>query len=76
MLSISTNWTRDQPAIVFAQEGQVKSEPNLEVMKRLSLHEGTKVQVLDTVNDWKEIKLKTVKQGGYLQQILKRFNLF
>ncbi|WP_053976356.1 tetratricopeptide repeat protein [Mangrovimonas xylaniphaga] len=54
---------RDQPAIVFAQESQVKSEPNLRSEEAFRLHEGTKVQVLDTLNDWKKIKLSDGKTG-------------
>ena len=51
------------PAIVFAQESQVKSEPNLRSDEAFVLHEGTKVQVLDTVNNWKKIKLSDGKTG-------------
>ncbi|MEZ4801359.1 MAG: tetratricopeptide repeat protein [Gelidibacter sp.] len=54
---------KDQPAIVFAQESQVKSEPNLRSTESFKLHEGTKVQVLDTVNNWKKIKLADGKTG-------------
>ncbi|MFK7780867.1 tetratricopeptide repeat protein, partial [Psychroserpens sp.] len=39
----------NQPAIVFAQETKIKSEPNLRSSEAFVLHEGTKVQVLDTV---------------------------
>ena len=53
----------DQPAIVFAKETQVKSEPNLRSSESFKLHEGTKVQILDTVNDWKKIKLADGKTG-------------
>lgn len=54
---------KDQPAIVFASESQVKSEPNLRSTESFKLHEGTKVQVLDTVNNWKKIKLSDGKSG-------------
>lgn len=53
----------DNPAIVFAQESKVKSEPNLRSEESFRLHEGTKVQVLDTVNNWKKIKLSDGKTG-------------
>ncbi len=53
----------DHPAIVFAEESQVKSEPNLRGNEAFILHEGTKVQVLDTVNSWKKIKLADGKTG-------------
>jgi tetratricopeptide (TPR) repeat protein len=53
----------DKPAIVFAKESQVKSEPNLRSNEAFTLHEGTKVQVLDTLNNWKKIKLTDGKIG-------------
>lgn len=53
----------DQPAIVFAKESQVKSEPNLRSSESFKLHEGTKVQILDTVNHWKKIQLADGKTG-------------
>lgn len=54
---------KDQPAIVFAQESQIKSEPNLRSTEAFKLHEGTKVQILDTVNNWKKIRLADGKTG-------------
>jgi tetratricopeptide (TPR) repeat protein len=54
---------KDQPAIVFAQETVIKSEPNKRSQELFRLHEGTKVQILDTVNQWKEIKLADGKIG-------------
>lgn len=53
----------DKPAIVFAQESSVKNEPNSRSEDAFNLHEGTKVQVLDTVNNWKKIKLQDGKTG-------------
>ncbi|MCL8008576.1 tetratricopeptide repeat protein [Gelidibacter japonicus] len=53
----------DQPAIVFAKESQVKSEPNLRSSESFKLHEGTKVQILDTVNHWKKIQIADGKTG-------------
>jgi tetratricopeptide (TPR) repeat protein len=53
----------DKPAIVFAVESKVKSEPNTRSEESFRLHEGTKVQVLDTVQNWKKIKLADGKTG-------------
>lgn len=53
----------NNPAIVFAQETKVKSEPNLRSDEAFRLHEGTKVQVLDTINNWMKIKLSDGKTG-------------
>lgn len=53
----------DNPAIVFATESQVKSEPNLASSEAFVLHEGTKVMILETVNNWKRISLADGKSG-------------
>jgi tetratricopeptide (TPR) repeat protein len=55
--------TSNNPAIVFAQETQVKTEPNLRSEEAFKLHEGTKVNVIDTIGNWKEIKLTDGKTG-------------
>ncbi|MFL0353273.1 tetratricopeptide repeat protein [Xanthomarina sp. GH4-25] len=62
---------KDQPAIVFVQESQIKSEPNLRSTEAFILHEGTKVQIIDTVNNWKKIKLSDGKTGWILNQDIK-----
>ncbi|KAA1247596.1 tetratricopeptide repeat protein [Aquimarina sp. RZ0] len=53
----------NQYAIIFAQETTVKSEPNLRSEEVFQLHEGTKVKITETVNDWKKIKLSDGKIG-------------
>lgn len=67
---------KDQPAIVFAQESLVKTEPNLRSSESFKLHEGTKVQVLDTVNNWKKIKLADGKTGWIPESDIKLLNHF
>lgn len=62
---------KDNPAIVFSKESQVKSEPNLRSEEVFTLHEGTKVQVLESVNDWNKIKLANGKTGWILTQDIK-----
>ncbi|MBJ6367385.1 SH3 domain-containing protein [Snuella sedimenti] len=62
---------KDRPAIVFAQESKVKSEPNSRSEESFRLHEGTKVQILDTVNNWKKIKLTDGKTGWVPNQDIK-----
>jgi len=61
----------DQPAIVFTQETKVKSEPNTRSEEAFRLHEGTKVQVLDTVKNWKKIKLTDGKTGWISENDIK-----
>ena len=67
---------KDQPAIVFAKETQVKSEPNLRSSESFKLHEGTKVQILDTVNNWKKIKLADGKTGWIPKDDIKSLNIY
>ncbi len=54
---------KNNPAIVFAAESQVKSEPNLASSDAFVLHEGTKVIVLDSVKNWQKILLADGKKG-------------
>jgi tetratricopeptide (TPR) repeat protein len=61
----------DKPAIVFVQESKVKAEPNLRSEESFRLHEGTKVQVLDTVKNWKKIKLADGKTGWVSEDDIK-----
>ena len=65
---------RDNPAIIFAQESTVKSEPNIRSQELFRLHEGTKIQVLDTVGDWKKIKLADGKTGWMASEDIKLLN--
>lgn len=50
-------------AIVFSEEASVKTEPNRRSDESFRLHEGTKVKVLETVKEWKSIKLADGKTG-------------
>ncbi|WP_397363985.1 tetratricopeptide repeat protein [Olleya sp. R77988] len=68
--------TKNNPAIVFAQESEVKTEPNLGGSEAFLLHEGTKVQVLDTINNWKKIKLADGKTGWIVASDIKLLNNF
>lgn len=67
---------KNKPAIIFAQESKVKSEPNLRSEESFRLHEGTKVQVLDIINDWKKIKLSDGKVGWVISEDIKLLNDF
>ena len=67
---------KDNPAIVFSQESKVKSNPNSKSEESFRLHEGTKVQVVDTYNNWKKIKLSDGKMGWVISddiRLLKDF---
>lgn len=50
-------------AIVFALKTEIKNAPAVSADEIFDLHEGTKVIVLDAVDDWKKIKLADGKVG-------------
>ena len=67
----------DRPAIVFAEESEIKTEPNLRSDNAFSLHEGTKVQVLEDFDDnWSKIQLSDGKTGWILKNNIKLLNDF
>ncbi len=53
----------DQPAIVFENEVKVRSEPNERSQAVFTLHEGTKLNVLETLNEYKKIRLADGQTG-------------
>lgn len=57
------NYDNDQPAIVFAEITAVKTEPNGNATTAFTLHEGTKVYVYETVDNFKKIELSDGKKG-------------
>ena len=61
----------DQPAIIFDQEVIVKTEPNDRSDIAFTLHEGTKVNVLEEFDSWKKIELTDGQTGWLLSESLK-----
>jgi tetratricopeptide (TPR) repeat protein len=61
----------DNPAIVFTEITTVKSEPKATASNLFVLHEGTKVQLLETVDDWKKIQLQDERKGWILASAVK-----
>jgi SH3-like domain-containing protein len=60
------------PAIVFAKETEVRVEPNLRAETSFTLHEGTKVLVIENYNgDWSKIKLLNGETGWMASSELK-----
>jgi len=50
-------------AIIMSETVTVKSEPNNASEKLFTLHEGTKINVLETANEWSKIKLPNGNEG-------------
>lgn len=65
---------KESPAIVFADEVIVKSEPNASAPDVFTLHEGTKVYALETVGNYKKIQLLNQKEGWIVKSAIKELN--
>ncbi len=61
----------DRPAIVFAEVIVVKSEPNSAAQDAFTLHAGTKVYVLESLNNFKKIQLLDLKEGWIEKSAIK-----
>lgn len=58
----------DDPAIIFSKEVRVLAEPNKRSQEVFTLHEGTKVNVVDYLEDWQKIKIAD-GQTGWLPSV-------
>ena len=58
-------------AIVFVKKTAVRNAPTFNSEEVFILHEGTKVMVLDAVDNWKKIKLVDGKQGWMIADEIK-----
>lgn len=63
--------TNTNYAIVYSQEANIKSEPNLRSEHLFKLHEGTKVKLIESVENWNKIELENGKIGWISQQEIK-----
>ncbi|WP_010522961.1 tetratricopeptide repeat protein [Aquimarina agarivorans] len=66
-----TNKKNNRYAIIFAKEIKIQSEPNSRSEKLYTLHEGTKVKLLEAVDDWRKVKLSDGKVGWLPQKEVK-----
>jgi tetratricopeptide (TPR) repeat protein len=58
-----SHFDNEKPAIVFAESTEVKSEPQKASAATFTLHEGTKVYVIETLENWKKIQLTDGTEG-------------
>lgn len=65
------DFNANNSAIVFSQESQVKAEPNNRSQQIFILHEGTKVNVLEELGEWKRIRLTDGKTGWIASESIK-----
>ncbi|WP_348823889.1 tetratricopeptide repeat protein [Flavobacterium aestuarii] len=58
-----SHYDNEKPAIVFAESADVRSEPQNASSSIFILHEGTKVYVEETLDNWKKIQLTDGTEG-------------
>ena len=61
----------ERPAIVFAPVLLVKSEPQANAQDAFTLHEGTKVYVIEVLDNWRKVALADGNQGWVEQSAIK-----
>lgn len=66
------DYSRNNPAIIFAEEIEVKAEPSRGSSTAFVLHEGTKVQVTAEDGQWYRILLSDGKDGWIQSSELKK----
>lgn len=65
------DYQSERPAIVFEEILSVKNEPRENATEAFVLHEGTKVYVLETVENWKKIQLSDETEGWVQKEAIK-----
>jgi len=65
------DFNADLPAIVFSKEVVVKSEPNERSQGVFKLHEGTKLNVLEELKNWKKIQIADGQTGWLSSESIK-----
>jgi tetratricopeptide (TPR) repeat protein len=65
-------YNKDQPAIVFSEVVSVKSEPKNGASDAFVLHEGTKVYVIESLDNWDKIQLTDGNEGWIENSAIKR----
>lgn len=67
---------KNKEAIVFAEKTEIRNAPTLNSEIVFTLHEGTKVIVLDAVDNWKKVKINDGKLGWIIADDIKLLNNF
>jgi tetratricopeptide (TPR) repeat protein len=65
-------YNKDQPAIVFSEIVSVKSEPKNGATDAFVIHEGTKVYVIESLDNWDKIQLTDGNEGWIESSAIKR----
>ena len=62
-INSKNNYLKTDPAILFDKEVSFRSEPNLRSEEIFKLHEGLKINIKETINDWTLIELSNGSEG-------------
>lgn len=65
------HYKNERPAIVFAEVAPVKSEPKTTASDAFVLHEGTKVFVIESLDNWRKIQLTDDTEGWIEKDAIK-----
>lgn len=71
-----TDFKSQNPAIIFAEKVVVQSEPNSRSQEVFTLHEGTKVNIVEELNEWKKIELSDGKSGWMPKESIRELKDF
>jgi len=61
----------EKPAIIFAENTPLKSEPRKASQEATMLHEGTKVYIIESIANWKKVELTDETTGWIEESALK-----
>ena len=62
-INSKSNYFESDPAILYDKEVSFRSEPNLRSEEIFKIHEGLKIDVKETINDWTLIQLSNGSEG-------------
>ena len=72
--SIDQNEKNKKFAILFSKQTDIWSEPNQQAERLFVLHEGTKMQLLDSLEEWQKIRIANGSEGWIKDASFKKIN--
>ncbi len=66
-ISLSNELKRDDIAIIMKPVSSVKSSPNESGQSLFIIHEGTKVEIIESLGEWDRVELEDGRQGWLLK---------
>ena len=72
--SIEQNEKNKKFAILFSKQTDIWSEPNQQADRLFVLHEGTKMQLLDSLEEWQKIRIANGSEGWIKEASFKKIN--